>query len=546
MTVSDPAPAGATTSNITRRVRTRYAPSPTGNPHVGNLRTALFSYLLARHYGGDFILRIEDTDQTRLKPGALESIIASLKTLGMEYDEGPDVASVAALDAEKYGAVSRDLLPENGGAHGPYFQSQRLPRYHEVVNRLLEEGKAYYAFETKQELDAMRAAAQVRGEPFLYNRRYRDLPLDEARARVAAGEEAVVRLKMPTEGPIRTVDYLRGETVWDAKTQDDFIILKADGFPPYHLAAMVDDHDMEISHVLRGEEWLPSFPKHVCLLDALGWEHPVFIHTPYVLGPDKKKLSKRTGAKPVVGVLELVNEKTKEVELIYGYVDHDGVLPEALFNYLCLVGWSPGDDREILSKAELIEAFNELERPAISRAPGIFDLEKLYWMDGVYIRSLSREELARRSLPYLVKSGLVPAEPDAATLRYAGDVIALEQERITKLSEVPEVSAFFFAELPEYEEKGVGKHLKKPGAAEYLSDVAVAYADLPDWSVAEIERVTREAGAKHGREKGDITHPVRVAVSGREVGPGLFEMIEVLGRDRSLRRIARAVEIARG
>jgi len=529
-----------------KRVRTRYAPSPTGNPHVGNLRTALFSYLLARRYGGDFLLRIEDTDQNRLKPGALTNILASLRALGMEYDEGPDVASVAALDAEKYGEVPRDLLPDKGGDFGPYFQSLRLPRYREVIDRLLEDGKAYYAFETKEELEAMRAAAQVRGEPFLYNRRYRDLPLAEARARVAAGEEAVVRLKMPVEGPIRTVDYLRGETVWDAKTQDDFIILKGDGFPPYHLAAIVDDYDMRISHVLRGEEWLPSFPKHVCLYEALGWEMPVFIHTPYVLGPDRKKLAKRTGAQPVVGELELVNEKTKEVEVIYGYVDHEGVLPEALFNFLSLVGWSPGEDREVLAKADLIEAFDELEKPAISRAPGIFDKEKLYWMNGVYIRSLSREDLAERALPFLVKAGLVPADPDAATRRYVGEVIALEQERLTRLSEAPAAADFFFRDLPEYQDKGVNKHLKKPGAAGYLSDVAAAYADLSDWSVAEIERVTREAGARHERERGDITHPVRVAVSGREVGPGLFEMIEVLGRDRTLRRMSRAVELARG
>jgi len=430
-----------------RPVRTRFAPSPTGFLHIGALRTALFSYLLARHHGGQFLLRIEDTDQNRLVSGSLQSIIESLRLMGMDYDEGPDRASVAALDAAKYGPVDPALLPESGGAHGPYFQSQRLPRYREVVDSLLDAGKAYYAFETKEELEAMRAAAQMRGEPFLYNRRYRDVPLAEARKRAEDGAEYVVRLKMPIEGPIRTVDALRGETIWDAATQDDFVILKADGFPPYHLAAMVDDYDMRITHALRGEEWLSSSPKHFCLFQALGWEPPVFVHTPSVLGPDGKKLSKRHGAK---SVREFIDE---------GYV------AEALVNFLALVGWSPGDDTEVMSPDEIIAKFGI---DGISASPGKFDAEKL-----------------------------------------------------------------------------VAKWLKQPGAAEYLSDLGAALMDAAAWDAAAIEAVTREVGAKHGRERGDITHPVRVAVSGREVGPSLFDMMAVLGRERVLTRLGRAVELAR-
>ena len=483
-------------------------------------------------------MRVEDTDQTRLVPGALQDIIASLRALGLDYDEGPDRASVARVDAAKYGTVDPALLPEEGGAYGPYFQSQRLDRYREVVDTLLDAGKAYYAFETKEELEAMRAAAQMRGEPFLYNRRYRDLPLAEARKRVEDGAPHVVRLKMPTEGPIRTYDALRGETVWDATTQDDFIILKADGFPPYHLAAMVDDHDMEITHVLRGEEWLSSSPKHFCLLQALGWEIPVFLHVPYVLGADGKKLSKRNGAKPVVGVIK----DPKTGEDIPGYVDHDGVLPEALFNHLALVGWSPGEDLEIMPKEELIARF---DANRISRSPGIFDLDKLYATNGVYLRALAPEDFARRALPYLAKAGLVPEDADDAAVQYAADVLALEQERLKTLAEAPQATEFFFRDLPEYVEKSANKWLKPQGAAEYLSDLGAALVDASPWDAQTIESVTREVGARHGRERGDITHPVRVAVSGREAGPSLFDMMAVLGRERVLARLRRAVEIAR-
>lgn len=507
-----------------RPVRTRFAPSPTGFLHIGALRTALFSYLLARHHGGQFLLRIEDTDQNRLVSGSLQSIIESLRLMGMDYDEGPDRASVAALDAAKYGPVDPALLPESGGAHGPYFQSQRLPRYREVVDSLLDAGKAYYAFETKEELEAMRAAAQMRGEPFLYNRRYRDVPLAEARKRAEDGAEYVVRLKMPIEGPIRTVDALRGETIWDAATQDDFVILKADGFPPYHLAAMVDDYDMRITHALRGEEWLSSSPKHFCLFQALGWEPPVFVHTPSVLGPDGKKLSKRHGAK---SVREFIDE---------GYV------AEALVNFLALVGWSPGDDTEVMSPDEIIAKFGI---DGISASPGKFDAEKLDWMNGVYLRSFTPETFARRALPFLAKAGLLPADADDAAVKYAADVLSLEQERLKTLAEAPEAADFFFRELPEYAEKGVAKWLKQPGAAEYLSDLGAALMDAAAWDAAAIEAVTREVGAKHGRERGDITHPVRVAVSGREVGPSLFDMMAVLGRERVLTRLGRAVELAR-
>jgi len=520
-----------------RRVRTRFAPSPTGFLHVGAFRTALFSYLLARHHGGDFILRIEDTDQARLVKNSLADIIASMHALGIPYDEGPDRQTVAALDASKYGEVDPALLPDNGGSYGPYFQSQRLPRYNELIEQLLEEGKAYYAFETKEELERMRQAADIRKEPYRYNGRYRDFPLGEARDRVVGGQPYAIRFKMPASGTIRTVDALRGETLWDAKTQDDFILVKSDGFPVYHFAAIVDDHDMEISHVLRSEEWIPSTPKHVCVFEAFGWEKPIFLHTPNVLGVDRKKLSKRMGAPPLRGTI-----LTQKGEPVHGLLDR-GFLEDAIFNYLALTGWAPGDDSEVMTREEIIGKF-DLE--GISPSPALYDEVKLKWFNEQYLKKLSPEEMVERTLPFLEKAGLLPTDAPPEQRAYAAEVLRLEEERIKVLSDAPALTDFFFLPLPEYVEKSVTKWLRQEGAAAYLTDVAAALADLGTWDIPSIEAATRAIGANHGREKGSVVHPVRVAVTGREVGPGLFESMAVLGRERTLTRLAHAVELANG
>ena len=516
-------------SSPTRRVRTRFAPSPTGSPHVGTLRTGMFSWLLARHFGGDFILRIEDTDQARLVPGALKELIESFRALGLDYDEGPDRASVAALDKAKYGEVPPAWLLENGGAHGPYFQSQRLTRYREIAESLVDAGRAYYDFESAADLGARRAAIEAEGKPFTYARRPENegqTPA-EMRARAASGAPYAIRFSVPKTGVIRVNDVLRGVTDFDAATQQDFIILKADGYAPYHLAATVDDHDMEISHVLRGEEWQSSTPKHISLYEALGWEPPIIIHTANINGPDGKKLAKRDGAK---GILGFINE---------------GYLPEALFNFLALVGWSPGDDTEIMDRREIICRF---DTDGLSRSPAVFDLNKLSWMNGVYIRRLAGDDLLARVIPILAAAGKVPAEPDAATRAYIGQVVALEQERLKRLEEVTELTDFFFADLPEYLPKGVDKWLRKDpqAAAGYLSDLQTALAAQDDWGIESLEATTRAVGARHSREKGELTHPVRVAITGREVGPGLFETMAVLGKGRTLRRLARALEIIHG
>ena len=520
-------------------VRTRFAPSPTGFLHVGAFRTALFSWLFARKHGGAFVLRIEDTDQTRLVPGSLESIVASLNVLGLGYDEGPDKASVARLDPAKYGAVDPAILPDDGGKHGPYFQSQRLGRYDELIERLLEEGKAYHAFETKEELEAQRAAADARKVPFLYNRHYRDTPLAETRKRVADGVPHVVRLKMPLDGPIVAHDHLRGEMQWDARTQDDFVIRKADGFPPYHFAAMVDDHDMEISHVLRGDDWLPSLPKHVEVFRALGWEPPVFVHTPNVLAPGGgKKLSKRHGAKPILGPVPELKDGVPTGEMTEGLVNGEGYLPEAIVNFLALIGWSPGDNREVMPIEEIVDAFS-LE--AISRSGGAFDAEKLLWMNGVYLRKLSPRDLADRAMPFLVDAGLVGADAPEAERAYAAEAVALEQEKIQRLDETPRLVDFFFA-APVFEEKAVGRWLRKEGIGAYLAELSATLAGIPDWDAGAIEAAVRGVATSHGREKGEATHPVRVALTGRETGPSLFDLMRVLGREAVVARLDTARE----
>ena len=529
-------------NTVPTRVRTRFAPSPTGFLHVGAFRTALFSWLFARKHGGDFVLRIEDTDQNRLVPGSLESIIASLHALGLNYDEGPDATSIAALDSDKYGAVDASLLPENGGQFGPYFQSQRLPRYHELIEQLLTDGKAYYAFETKEELDAKRGACDIRKVPYTYDRQFREYPLADARARVAAGEAAVVRIKMPTSGMIEADDLLHGHMQWDATTQDDFIILKADGFPPYHFAAMVDDHDMQISHVLRGDDWLPSLPKHIQIFRAFEWEPPIFVHTPNVLAPGGgKKLSKRHGAKPILGPVPELKDGVPTGEITGGLVNNEGYLPDAIVNFLALIGWSAGDNQEVFTREELINAFT-LER--ISRSGGAFDQDKLLWMNGLYIRQMSPDALYAAAEPFILESGLVATDCSAETRAYAAAALALEQEKLTRLDEAPNLIWFFFTDNVLTDEKVVAKWLQKSGVKGYLAALVDAVDALDEWTSETIEEAVRGIAAEQGREKGAATHPVRIAVTGREQGPSLFDCIAVLGKERAGKRLRAAMERA--
>ena len=326
-------------------VRVRYAPSPTGFPHVGNIRTALFNWLWARHTGGKFIVRIEDTDVARTVPGSVESILDSLRWLGIDWDEGPEV----------------------GGDHGPYFQSQRLPVYQEIAERLVKEDKAYYCYCSSERLTAMREEQQKQKLPPGYDRHCRCLAGEGPLQLTAQGIKPVVRFKTPLDGQTRFQDLLRGEVVFENSTIDDFVMLKSDGYPTYQMANVIDDHLMEISHVLRGDEWLSSTPRHILLYNALGYQLPVFAHMPLILGPDRSKLSKRHGAATLTEYRE------------------QGYLPETMLNFLALLGWSLDEKTELFTRQQLIDNFS-LER--ISRTAAIFNKEKMDWMNGVYLRGL--------------------------------------------------------------------------------------------------------------------------------------------------------------
>lgn len=486
-------------------VRVRFAPSPTGAPHIGNIRTALFDWLFARHTGGKFILRIEDTDKNREVPGGIDFIKDALRWYGLDWDEGPDV----------------------GGGYGPYIQSERLHYYREYADQLVASGHAYRAYDTEERLKAMREDQQKRGLPTGYDRRHRYLSADERAQYEKAGAPYVIRFAVPSEGETTFQDAVYGEITYKNKVLDDAILLKSDGFPTYHLASVVDDHLMEISHVFRGEDWIPSAPLHILLYQAFGWERPIFVHLANMLGPDRKKLGKRFGS---VEALAWRNE---------------GYLVEAMFNFLALQGWSPREERDLFTREELVEKFSI--DGLLNRSP-ITDREKLDWFNGQYIRALSLPELTRRCLPFLQAAGLAPEQPDEETLGYIERVIALEQERIHTLANAPELAGFFLKadDAYEFDEKAVAKWFAHPGVGDRLRAVRSGFEALADWNAETTEAVVRETIAQFGVKNGEVIHPVRVALSGQTTGPGLFELIDVLGKERSLRRLDRALTLVTG
>ena len=483
------------------RVRTRYAPSPTGEPHIGNIRTALFDWLLARHYGGQFILRIEDTDQNRFVEGGVEAQMETLRWLGIEWDEGPDV----------------------GGPFGPYTQSERREIYVEHAERLIATGWAYRCYCSSERLDEVRKAQQARKEPPRYDRHCRDLTPEAAKAG-GSGATGVVRFKTPLTGETVTRDALRGEVTFANDTLDDFVILKSDGYPTYHLAAMVDDHLMEITHVLRGEDWLSSLPRHVLIFRAFGWEPPVFAHVSNIVGSDRAKLSKRHGAHAALTYREL------------------GYLPEAMVNFLALLGWSLDDKTEIIGLKTLIEHF-DIDR--LLPNPAAFNADKLDWMNGVYIREkLSDEEVAERVRPFLEKA--LGRDVDKAKL---ARIVPLIKERIKTLDEIVGMADFFFADgRLEYDAAMlVGKKFADAPAraAEGLEKVIAAAAAVPEWTHEALEAAIRPLAEEMGVKAGDLFGVVRVAVTGKTAAPPLFETMEVLGREVTLERLQAALDRVR-
>jgi glutamyl-tRNA synthetase len=495
---------------VERPVRTRYAPSPTGLPHIGNYRTALFEWLTARHARGKFVLRVEDTDRKRLVAGSIEAIMEGLRWLGLEWDEGPDI----------------------GGPYGPYLQSQRLDTYLEYSEKLIEQGDAYYCYCTEERLEQMRAEQEARKEPTHYDRRCRYLTPEERAGNEAAGLPRVVRFAAPIEGQTTYHDFLRGDITFDNATIDDMILLKSDQYPTYNFANIVDDHLMDISHVIRGEEYISSAPRYAQVYRALGWEEPVVVHVPLVLAPDRSKLAKRHGALPLLE-----------------YRDQ-GYLPEAICNFLLLLGWSYDGEREFFTLDEMVEVF-DVRRIGTSAA--IFDKSRLDWFNGIYIRRMTPEQLTDAALPFLLAGLPEEARNGAASDRdYLTRVLLLDQERIKTLKDVPELVSFFFLDQPEYDASLLlSKNLDAARSADILKQLIPTLAELGTWEHEALLATLDDFVTSHGfiREKADGTQVpdrgpvfmlVRVGVSGRRETPGLPEMLATLGKDRVLKRLEAA------
>jgi len=485
---------------MTTPVRVRFAPSPTGFPHVGNIRTAMFNWLLARHTGGKLILRIEDTDVARKVEGAVKAIMDGLSWLGLDWDEGPDV----------------------GGDYGPYYQSERLELYKEAAERLIEQGDAYYCYCSPERLAELRAGQVKRKEPPGYDRLCRDLTGDERARREAEGIKPVVRFKTPLEGQTAYEDVIWGRVVVENSTLDDFVLLKSDGYPTYHLANVVDDHAMKISHVIRAEEWISSTPRHLLIYEALKLEPPRFVHHPMILGPDRAKLSKRHGA---VSILE--------------YRDM-GYLPQTMFNFLSLIGWSLDDKTELMTRQELVDNFS-LER--IGRTGAIFNRDKLDWMNGVYIRKLTADEFFDAAQPYLMDD-LDAGKAVIAGEDYVRAVLPLVQERAKTLVEVAELTRFFFVDQLDYDAGLlIGKNMDKASTLKALKAAQDKLTPLKAFDADSLEAVLRPLAAELGLKAGQLFSVLRVAVTGRTAAPPLFETMAVLGKERCMKRIEVALKM---
>jgi glutamyl-tRNA synthetase len=483
--------------------RLRFAPSPTGFLHIGAFRTALFSWLYARHVGGQFVLRIEDTDTARTVEGAVDDFIHGLAWLGIDIDEGPVI----------------------GGPYGPYYQVQRKALYQYYASQLIASGHAYRCYCTPERIDAMRKTQEAQELPPRYDRHCRYLSTEEQTAKETAGLPWTVRFAMPLDGETVVHDELHGDMVFKNSDLDDMVILKSNGLAPYHLAHLVDDHLMDITHVLRGEEWIPSAPRHVQLHKALGWQVPLYYHVPSVLGKDKKKLSKRRGAPS------------------WSDFQKQGFLPEAVFNFLALLGWSYDDKTELFSREELIRAFT-LDRIGISS--GIYDPDKLLWMNGVYIRQLSLDELVRRTLPYMERPEAEGGLPDHISrpldVEYTTRVLRLEHERLKTLGEAAHVVSFFFEDTISYDTALlIQKGMDASRTREALLHTRDLLTKIQDWDHTIIEPLMRELVTTLGLKAGQLFGTVRTAVSGRTATPPLFEMMEVLGRDVTMKRIEQAI-----
>ncbi len=504
-------------------VRVRFAPSPTGYLHLGGARTALFNWLFAKRKGGTFILRIEDTDKVRSTDEAVLAIIRGLEWLGMNWNEGPKITlKPGVLPIEEIREPSQIVI-EEVGKHKPYFQMKRLELYRKYAEKLIEDGKAYRCYCLPEELEKMRKKASQEKRPPKYDGRCRNLTAEDEKIYKEKGRKPVVRFKTPQEGVTEFEDIVRGKVSFQNNLLDDFVMLKSSGSPIYNFAVVVDDHEMEISHVIRGDDHISNTPRQILLYEALGWKKPQFAHVPMILGSDGSRLSKRHGATSLE------------------YYENEGYLPEAMVNYLALLGWATEDSQQIFDIEELKEKFS-LERCAKSAA--IFDLQKLLWMNGEYIRKMKPDELTTEALPFIIKENLVQGDTDEEVRQWVENVlteaISLEQEKIKLLKDIPYLISYMLKEDLEnedYEEEVKEKVLKVSGVKQILSDCRDRLVKLEDFSEEKIEKEVRSYAKESDKKTGEVFHPIRVAVSGRTRGPGLFALLSFLGKERVLKRI---------
>ena len=479
-------------------IRVRFAPSPTGLPHIGNIRTALFNWLFARHNGGKFIVRVEDTDQARLVPGSIEAMLDGLRWLNIDWDEGPEV----------------------GGDYGPYFQSERLDIYQEMADRLVSQGNAYHCYCSQKPPADDDQRQRDRRVSASADCQCRDLSQEEGSELSAAQESKVIRFAMPKDGITRVNDLIRGEVEWRNETLNDFIIMKFDGFPTYHLAVVADDHLMEISHVMRAEEWLPSTPRHLQLFEALGFEPPRFAHLPMIMGPDRAKLSKRHGATAI------------------GEYIVDGYLPEALLNFMVLLGWSLDDKTDVVSSQTVTDNFT-LDR--VTKSSAIFDQKKLLWMNGMYIRELTPDQLAAAMTPFLERD--LPKDMLPVDEEYLRRIAPLLQERIKRLDESADITEYFFRANETFNTDDlVQKGMDRDSTLSALNAALDDLSGADDFQHEKLEEMLTATGEKLELSRRQFFGVLRVAATGRAVSPPLFEMMEVMGKDRTVSRVNNAVE----
>lgn len=481
---------------INETPRVRFAPSPTGYLHVGGLRTALYNYLFAKRNNGTFVLRIEDTDRNRFVEGAVENLINALNWAGLNFDEGP----------------------ETGGEYGPYMQSQRLDIYKKYADELIEKGKAYYCFCTPERLKTLKEDQEKLKLPQAkYDKHCLHLSKEEVQKNLSEGLPRVVRLNVEQNHTIKFNDIIREHVEFDSNNVDDQVLIKSDGYPTYHLANVVDDHLMKITHVIRGEEWLSSTPKHVLLYDAFGWERPIFAHLPLLLNPDRSKLSKRQGDVAV----EDYRDK--------------GFLKDALVNFVALLGWNAGDDREFYYMNELINSFS-LER--VNKAGAVFDLQKLNWLNAEHLRKKSNQELLLLLKDEIQKSKF---KDRIYSDNFLSLIIDAMKERVSFVKEFIDNCTYFYEAPTEYEAKSIEKNWK-PETPEHLQKLKEAFASLNNPAKEDYEHSLTKVSEDVNAGKGKLIHPLRLAVSGQSTGPGMFDLLFILGKEEVIKRIESAIE----